>query len=268
MNHSSDTNLVQQGLTAARVGELDEARRLLREATRQNPDDAEAWLALAGVVDSLPEKQRCFETVLNLSPGHPEAADGLARVQQKLVEQSPPEAEASGDNNDGAMFCYRHPTVETGLRCNRCGKPICPKCAHRTPVGFRCPDCIRQQEDKYYSGGNMDYVIAAVVAFLLSMLGAALFTYVLGSIGFFMILIAFFLAPVVAGFIAEAVRWSVGRRRSRYLGRVAAVSLVLATLLIASPVLLSVFLGGSFWSIISPALFAFLGASTVMARLR
>jgi hypothetical protein len=29
----------------------------------------------------------------------------------------------------------------TGLRCSRCGKPICPLCAVRTPVGLRCPDC-------------------------------------------------------------------------------------------------------------------------------
>lgn len=29
----------------------------------------------------------------------------------------------------------------TGLRCSRCGKPICPQCGVRTPVGLRCPDC-------------------------------------------------------------------------------------------------------------------------------
>jgi hypothetical protein len=29
----------------------------------------------------------------------------------------------------------------TGLRCSRCGRPICPQCAVRTPVGLRCPDC-------------------------------------------------------------------------------------------------------------------------------
>jgi len=29
----------------------------------------------------------------------------------------------------------------TGLRCSRCGKPICPQCAVRTPVGLRCPEC-------------------------------------------------------------------------------------------------------------------------------
>jgi len=41
----------------------------------------------------------------------------------------------------GQVPCSYHPNEMTGLRCSRCGKPICPKCAVRTPVGLRCPDC-------------------------------------------------------------------------------------------------------------------------------
>jgi len=37
--------------------------------------------------------------------------------------------------------CAYHPNTMTGLRCSRCGKPICPQCMVRTPVGLRCPDC-------------------------------------------------------------------------------------------------------------------------------
>jgi hypothetical protein len=40
-----------------------------------------------------------------------------------------------------AVRCSYHPDVETMLRCSRCGKPICPRCAIRTPVGMRCPEC-------------------------------------------------------------------------------------------------------------------------------
>lgn len=39
------------------------------------------------------------------------------------------------------VHCSYHPQVETLLRCSRCGKPICPRCGVRTPVGMRCPDC-------------------------------------------------------------------------------------------------------------------------------
>jgi hypothetical protein len=261
------TDLVQQGLTAARVGDLEDARHLLREATEQMPDSVEAWLGLAGVVESLEEKQRCFSKVLDIDPNNDEARAGLARVEQKLADQSAADTSSTvttAQTDTGLTFCYRHPDVETGLRCNRCNKPICPKCAHRTPVGFRCPDCIREQENKYYSGTNLDYVIAAVVAFPLSLIAAALFTFILGRFGFWVIFIGIFLVPVVAGFIAEAVRWSVGRRRSRYLRHVVAGVLILGT----APFLLLVLVSGSGWGLIAPGMFAFLGTTTVLARLR
>ncbi len=169
------------------------------------------------------------------------------------------------DNTDtGISVCYRHPQVETGLRCNRCNKPICPKCARRTPVGFRCPDCIREQENKYYSGSTMDYVIAAVIAFPLSLLALGLFSFILSGILFWGIIITVFLAPVAAGFIAEAVRWGVRKRRSRYLGHVAAASLIVS----AIPFLLIFLLLGSYFQLIVPGVFVVLGVTTLLARLR
>lgn len=41
------------------------------------------------------------------------------------------------------MRCATHPGVETGLRCSKCDKPICPRCMVSTPVGARCPQCAR-----------------------------------------------------------------------------------------------------------------------------
>jgi len=37
------------------------------------------------------------------------------------------------------LVCLRH-KAETRLSCAECSTPICPKCAVRTPVGFKCPD--------------------------------------------------------------------------------------------------------------------------------
>lgn len=45
--------------------------------------------------------------------------------------------------HEGDLRCYNHPNTPTRLRCNRCGKPICTRCATPTPVGLRCPECAR-----------------------------------------------------------------------------------------------------------------------------
>ncbi len=41
--------------------------------------------------------------------------------------------------------CYRHPNRETGLSCSNCGRPICPECVRRAPVGIRCPECAGER---------------------------------------------------------------------------------------------------------------------------
>ncbi len=44
-----------------------------------------------------------------------------------------------------AETCYRHPNRETRVSCSSCGRPICPDCMTPSPVGMRCPECMRQK---------------------------------------------------------------------------------------------------------------------------
>ena len=37
-------------------------------------------------------------------------------------------------------FCYRHPSNEAYVRCQRCERFICPQCQVEAPVGFLCPE--------------------------------------------------------------------------------------------------------------------------------
>ncbi|MGD1218002.1 MULTISPECIES: rhomboid family intramembrane serine protease [Streptomyces] len=40
--------------------------------------------------------------------------------------------------------CYRHPKVESHVRCTRCDRFICPDCMREAAVGHQCVECVKE----------------------------------------------------------------------------------------------------------------------------
>jgi hypothetical protein len=116
-------------------------------------------------------------------------------------------------------YCHYHPNTPTELRCNKCGKYICPKDAVRTPVGYRCKGCVKEQQDIYFTATPVDYVVAAVVSFVLSFIAAL----IVPALGFF----AIFAAPIAGGIISEGVRLTNRKRRGRYIWMVTIACMII-----------------------------------------
>lgn len=160
------------------------------------------------------------------------------------------------------LTCYRHPDRETSLRCNRCERPICVSCAKRTPTGYRCPECLREQAQVFVTAQIQDYIVGFLVAAVLS----AIASVVLANLGWFIL----FLSPLAGGLIAEVVRRAVGRRRSPVLFRLAAAGVALGGLVPLLPSLFFLLMGGGvgmLFAALWPLVYILLATSACYASL-
>jgi hypothetical protein len=128
------------------------------------------------------------------------------------------------------LFCTVHPTVETSLRCNKCGRPMCVKCAKRTPVGYRCKECVRGQQQVFYNAQPIDLVLQGASSLVLGAIGAVLVGFIGGSLGFIGWFIAFVGASAAGALIADVAHRVAGRRRGRYSWLVVAAGIVAGSL--------------------------------------
>lgn len=74
-----------------------------------------------------------------------------------------------------AQTCYRHPDRETAVSCSSCGRPICPECMTPTPVGMRCPECMRQRTKVTRGVGQAGLFQSAPATLVLIALNVAAF---------------------------------------------------------------------------------------------
>ncbi|BAL99515.1 MULTISPECIES: B-box zinc finger protein [Caldilinea] len=115
------------------------------------------------------------------------------------------------------LYCANHPDTETYLRCNKCGKPICLKCAVLTEVGYRCKECIRQQQNVFYNAATTDNLIAFAVAAGITLIAWPLVAWLFRLTGFFGWILAVLIGSGAGASLAQIIRKSVGRRRGRYI---------------------------------------------------
>jgi hypothetical protein len=159
-------------------------------------------------------------------------------------------------------YCANHPGVETTLHCNKCGKPICSRCAVLTPTGYRCKECVRGQQKIFVTAVWYDYVLGFVVAGILSFLASLLAGLVagIGFIGWFLIFIG---APSAGAVIAEGVRLATRKHRARALFLTVAAGVVLGAL----PSILIHLIGFNLFGLIFQVIYLILAVPVVYTRL-
>ena len=127
----------------------------------------------------------------------------------------------------GTLYCYVHPNRPTTLRCNRCERPICADDAVLTPTGYRCRECIRNQQKIFDTALWYDYI----TAFFSSAIGSGIASWLVVLIsGFFFGIGVLLLAPGAGAVIGNLVLRMIGGRRSRPLFLTAAAGMVAGAL--------------------------------------
>jgi membrane associated rhomboid family serine protease len=81
---------------------------------------------------------------------------------------------------EGPVACKRHPDVQTGLRCVRCGDPICPDCMRPAAVGYQCPDCARGSRQEVHQPGRRIGSSAAGLSITNVLIAICVGVYVIG----------------------------------------------------------------------------------------
>jgi len=216
---SDDSN--QSGKELYRTLDLEEdagqeeiAQQFLRLQKLYQPETLESAADRAYAEQKLVASQKAYEIL-----GDP--------ARRAIYDGRPAPIQVGSDGEPESLTCANHPDRETLLRCNKCGKPICISCAVRTPVGYRCNECVREQQNIYFNALGRDNIVALAVGFVLTLIVAPIVGFLLGSIGFFGFFIAFIIGSGAGTLAARIIRRAVGNRRGRKLPHMAIAGIIL-----------------------------------------
>lgn len=84
----SDGGLTDAGIAALKKGDKAQARKLLAQALKRDPNNLRAWLWLSGAVETEADRRHCLQRVLQIDPQNRAAQRGLEQL--RAVAPAPP----------------------------------------------------------------------------------------------------------------------------------------------------------------------------------
>ena len=81
---------VQSAIEAAKQGDKNKAIGFLKQVLNANPNDVDAWLVLAAVMDDPERKRQCLNRVLTLDPVNAMAREELLEMDRAAMGGTPP----------------------------------------------------------------------------------------------------------------------------------------------------------------------------------
>jgi hypothetical protein len=211
--------LLRQANQVANQGKLAAAQSLYEALVAEFPDSLGGYLGLARLAPDEETREDHLRHALTIDAKNEIVLSALegASIAELLNPPEPEPLEEVEVEEPSADSLISEGDAAEGLRCNRCGKPIDAQNAIRTPVGYRCRECIREVEEKYFTATAVNYVAAIAVALPLSIVAALVVAYLLGSIGFFSFIITLFASPTIGTFVATLAFRVAGKNRGRYM---------------------------------------------------
>lgn len=265
-----------------RVLELDPENEAVLEALEEPADSAEMEDVTREEIDPFEQTRAWLEEATSRAPADedgqglgtpsgrqeapststPDTQTSTTSVEPaETPEETPAEGGAEVAKEEGVLYCYRHPSRETGLRCAQCNRPICSKCAVHTPVGYRCPQCIREREDVFYTANALDYALAGIAALILGLLAG----WLVPRLGFFVIFVGPFAGTLIGRMAFRAAR----RHHGRWLPHLVAAMVVIGALLPILPALIALLFGQvNLFRLLWPAVYLFMATGAAYYQVK
>lgn len=177
---------VQSAIEAAKQGENEKATNYLKQVLEANPNDVDAWLVLAAVMDDPQRKRQCLKRVIALDPVNQVAHDELMEMDRAEMDDSSrptqPSASALSKPDTDSISMYQPETPSgfqtsdfIGYEPDESEEPIPPV----KPIAQSQPSSPDQSAPKKSVGKTLAFKFPAVWLMLI------IFTVVLfGCVGF------------------------------------------------------------------------------------